>query len=40
VLAFDHPALQEQAKLAIPVASAVAGLIGLCCLYVRHRLLS
>ena len=40
LLAFDDPALQEQAKLAILVASAIAGLIGLSCLYVRHRLLS
>ena len=40
VLAFDDEALQEQAKLAILVASAIAGLIGLSCLYVRHRLLT
>ena len=40
LLAFDDPALQEQAKLAILVASAIAGLIGLSCLYVRHRLLN
>ena len=28
LLAFDDPALQEQAKLAILIASAIAGLIG------------
>ncbi len=38
VLAFDDPALQEQAKLAILIASAVAGLVGLAAILVRHRL--
>jgi NhaA family Na+:H+ antiporter len=36
VLAFDDPALQEQAKLAILVASAIAGSIGLAVLVMRH----
>jgi NhaA family Na+:H+ antiporter len=40
LLAFEDVALQEQAKLAILIASAVAALIGLVALYVRHRLLS
>jgi NhaA family Na+:H+ antiporter len=39
LLAFDDPALQEQAKLAILIASAVAGAIGLTCLLLRRRLL-
>jgi Na+:H+ antiporter, NhaA family len=40
VLAFDEEALREQAKLAILVASCVAGATGLGVLYMRHRLLS
>jgi Na+:H+ antiporter, NhaA family len=41
VLAFDDDvALQEEAKLAILVASLVAGLIGLAALLVRHRALA
>ena len=40
VLAFEERALQEQAKLAILVASAVAGVIGLTVLLVRHRIVS
>ena len=39
VLAFDEVALQEQAKLAILIASAAAALIGLAALFARHRLL-
>ena len=39
VLAFEDPALQDQAKLAILVASAAAGIIGVAALYARHRLL-
>jgi Na+:H+ antiporter, NhaA family len=39
LLAFDDVALQEQAKLAILLASAAAALIGLIALYARHRLL-
>jgi NhaA family Na+:H+ antiporter len=38
VLAFDEPALREQAKLAILVASLIAATIGLSVLYLRHRL--
>jgi Na+:H+ antiporter, NhaA family len=38
VLALDDPVLQEQAKLAILVASAIAGAIGLTALWVRHRI--
>lgn len=38
VLAFDDVALQEQAKLAILLASSVAGAIGLGVLLARHRL--
>jgi Na+/H+ antiporter NhaA len=38
LLAFEEEALQEQAKLAILVASAVAGAIALTALWVRaHR---
>jgi NhaA family Na+:H+ antiporter len=40
VLAFDEEALREQAKLAILLASCVAGAIGLGVLFARHRLLS
>lgn len=40
VLAFDEEALREEAKLAILLASCVAGAIGLGVLYMRHRLLS
>jgi Na+:H+ antiporter, NhaA family len=40
VLAFDDVALQEQAKLAVLIASAIAGLIGLVALFARHRLVS
>ena len=40
VLAFDDPVLREQAKLAILIASAVAGTIGVSVLYARHRLAS
>ena len=40
VLAFDEETLREQAKLAILVASTVAGIIGLTVLHLRHRLLS
>jgi NhaA family Na+:H+ antiporter len=36
VLAFDDPAMQEEAKLAILVASAIAGAIGLGVLLMRH----
>jgi NhaA family Na+:H+ antiporter len=36
VLAFEEPNLQEEAKLAILVASAVAGAIGLAVLLIRH----
>jgi Na+:H+ antiporter, NhaA family len=39
VLAFDAEALQEQAKLAILIASAVAAILGLAMLHGRHRLL-
>jgi NhaA family Na+:H+ antiporter len=39
VLAFDDPALREEAKLAILLASCVAGIIGLAVLHTRHRLL-
>jgi Na+:H+ antiporter, NhaA family len=39
VLAFDDEALQEEAKVAILVASCVAGIIGLTALHARHRLL-
>jgi Na+:H+ antiporter, NhaA family len=38
VLAFDEETLREQAKLAILIASSVAGIIGLTVLYLRHRL--
>lgn len=40
VLAFDDEALRQEAKLAILLASFVAGIIGLTVLYTRHRLLS
>lgn len=40
VLAFEEEALREEAKLAILLASCVAGAIGLGVLYARHRLLS
>jgi NhaA family Na+:H+ antiporter len=40
VLAFEEEALREEAKLAILLASCVAGVIGLTLLYTRHRLLS
>lgn len=36
VLAFEEEALQDEAKLAILVASAIAGTIGLIVLYARH----
>jgi Na+:H+ antiporter, NhaA family len=36
VLAFDEVSLQEEAKLAILVASLAAGVIGLVALTVRH----
>jgi NhaA family Na+:H+ antiporter len=36
VLAFDEVTLQEEAKLAILVASVAAGIIGLVALYARH----
>jgi NhaA family Na+:H+ antiporter len=36
VLAFEEPELQEEAKLAILVASAIAGAIGLAVLLIRH----
>ena len=39
VLAFDSETAQEQAKLAILLASAIAGVIGVSALLVRHRLL-
>ena len=39
VLAFDSPSAQEQAKLAILLASAIAGIIGVSALLLRHRLL-
>jgi NhaA family Na+:H+ antiporter len=39
VLAFDDQTLQEQAKLAILLASFAAGTIGLTALYLRHRAL-
>jgi NhaA family Na+:H+ antiporter len=38
VLAFEDEALQAEAKLAILVASAVAAVVGLASLYLRHRL--
>ena len=37
VLAFDDEALQEQAKLAILVASAIAAFVGLAALFGRDR---
>jgi Na+:H+ antiporter, NhaA family len=40
VLAFEDEALREEAKLAILLASCVAGIVGLTVLYTRHRLLS
>jgi Na+:H+ antiporter, NhaA family len=40
VLAFQDEALREEAKLAILLASCVAGIVGLTVLYTRHRLLS
>jgi NhaA family Na+:H+ antiporter len=40
VLAFDEETLREQAKLAILMASSVAGSIGLTVLYTRHRMLT
>jgi NhaA family Na+:H+ antiporter len=40
VLAFDEEALRQEAKLAILLASCVAGVIGLTVLYARHRLIS
>jgi Na+:H+ antiporter, NhaA family len=39
VLAFDDQAIQEQAKLAILIASAVAAVLGTVLLHARHRLL-
>ena len=39
ILAFDDPALQEEATLAILVASLLAGLIGIGSLLLRHRAL-
>ena len=38
VLAFDETELQEEAKLAILIASLLAGVIGLIALFARHRL--
>jgi Na+:H+ antiporter, NhaA family len=38
LLAFDSPERQEEAKLAILVASALAALVGLLALTIRHRL--
>ncbi len=38
VLAFDSESAQEQAKLAILLASAIAGFIGVSALLLRHRL--
>jgi len=40
ILAFDDPALQAQATLAILVASLLAGLIGIGSLLARHRRLA
>lgn len=40
VLAFEETALQEEAKLAILVASSVAGIVGFTALVVRHRLMA
>jgi NhaA family Na+:H+ antiporter len=40
VLAFDEREIQDEATLAILVASAVAGLVGLAVLYGRHLLLT
>ena len=40
VLAFDDEAVRQEAKLAILLASCVAGIVGLIVLYTRHRLLS
>jgi Na+:H+ antiporter, NhaA family len=40
VLAFEDEALREEAKLAILLASCIAGIVGLTVLYTRHRLLS
>jgi Na+/H+ antiporter NhaA len=40
VLAFDDEALRQEAKLAILLASLVAGIVGLTVLHTRHRLLS
>ena len=40
ILAFDDPALQEEATLAILVASLLAGLIGMGSLLLRHRALA
>jgi NhaA family Na+:H+ antiporter len=37
VLAFEDEALQEEAKLAILIASALAGTIGVCALWIRGR---
>lgn len=39
VLAFDSETAQEQAKLAILLASALAGIVGVSALVLRHRLL-
>jgi NhaA family Na+:H+ antiporter len=39
VLAFEDTALQNEAKLAILTASALAAIIGLSMLYARHRML-
>ena len=37
VLAFDDEGLQNEAKLAVLVASLAAGIVGLAALYARHR---
>jgi len=38
VLAFDNDVAREQAKLAILLASALAGIIGVSALFLRHRI--
>ncbi len=40
ILAFEDEALQQQATLAILIASLVAGIIGIASLLLRHRLLA
>jgi NhaA family Na+:H+ antiporter len=39
ILAFEDEGLQEQATLAILIASLLAGIIGITSLLLRHRLL-